>query len=444
MTTICTSYYFIDVSKNTVHDIRIYLLNSCVYSEGNKIVIAISSELESYENITRIAEIGRPKYLIILGILSFVTDKVFSVFSPMKNSYVVGDLPYKDDKMKFIYEDENYSEQVRNIKETLKNMKINSQELIFSALDRWRKARYMEQESENNYLYNDELYIAFFHVIELLAEEYKNKVDKQCEILTEKYINDIFDTLFIKERDKLNTNKQLIKEIMYSPLSVATKIKKMLSTFQLKTDKVSTLITTLIKERNNVAHGISAFQNKVLFPLPPFFPLVKNREKFQFILVKTLSARVIDKHLGSDLWKDKWKNLQRNLPPTATKIKERIKLIVNQTNDININDFTKVGTPETIYYYVLQKKISIQEIEDFFTRFIDLNFNSKIIERLLPLLIILLESKKEKIALKSELLIIELLNQNKISKSDVRDLMYEIEYLLDKPKIEKIKKILRE
>ena len=438
----CTSYYHLSLNEENTHDIDICILGSYIYSRNNELIIAIPTQIEPFESVLRAAEIGRPQYLILLGILSFITDKAFTVFDSQKTYHQVDDLSLKTFKQEFIYNGEDYSNQLMNILDSIENMDEHSREVIFSALDRWRKARYMEQQSENNSLYNDELYISFFHVIELLAESYGQDLNNECELLTEKYIRNIFGALFISDTDKFKLNKKLIKEIMFSPLTVTSKIKKMLFKLNLKTEKISGLISSLVKDRNNVAHGVSAFQNKVIYPLPPFFPLVKNKENFQFILVKTLSARVIDKYLGSNIWEEKWKHLHKNLPPSSTKIKAKLKTISEQVTNTTSKEISGLINPEILYYYILQRKITFQEVEVFFTRFTDIDLDSKLALRLVPILIILLESKKEKVSLKAKKIIIELISLDEISKSEIRDLMYEIDYFIDKPKIQEIKQIL--
>ena len=58
----------------------------------------------------------------------------------------------------------------------LNNSSNDRKELIYSLFDRYRKASSMAKEDEEGMRYDDEIFLAYFHILELLAGQYSSEL----------------------------------------------------------------------------------------------------------------------------------------------------------------------------------------------------------------------------------------------------------------------------
>jgi hypothetical protein len=144
-------------------------------SDFGYIRISIESILKKYESITDSAIFTRSKYLVLLGIISFVIDEPVDVFGPLTRKHIVeegGDKNKQTLISKLSIDGVNCTDYLCEIITKLSDAETYDQHLIFSLLDRWRKARYMEKDSKTSLIYTDEATLAYFHVLELLGDLY--------------------------------------------------------------------------------------------------------------------------------------------------------------------------------------------------------------------------------------------------------------------------------
>ena len=165
--------------------------SSEVKSEYGFLVISIMLELKSYESLSDALAFSRPKYLNILGIVSFLIDEPINAF----NSSVSQSLKEEKQNLlvrrteKFIYEDIDKSALLNELICRLNELKEYEQSLIFSLLDRWRKAHHLENESMDSFLYDDESTLSYFHVLELLSDAYAKNLKNNADDFIKEFSN---------------------------------------------------------------------------------------------------------------------------------------------------------------------------------------------------------------------------------------------------------------
>lgn len=331
-------------------------------------IFIITPELEEYESLVDTLPMVRPNLITILGVLSFVTKYPFTTFDSFGNEQVVReDLPLPiSEKEKFIFNDRNYLPQIIQLR---KNINSTNEQLLSSLLDRWRKAYYLERDSKDNFIMFDEALLSYFHIFELLSNEYykSQKVDAEQKI--EKFIDDFINTIYYSN-DLLGEKQKLVNEIMLSYLPVKSKILYMLNKQGLLTNRVEYYISDLIKIRNKVAHGRQAYQDKIIFPVPVFFPIIKNN--IDFSQLRCFTARIIALHFNSDLYSEEWKVYSDELPPTKKEVSDFLsdKIYINLTNQELINGNADDISPLNISEYVLNDDIKLKKALECFEHFI--------------------------------------------------------------------------
>nr|WP_315420012.1 hypothetical protein [uncultured Pedobacter sp.] len=82
---------------------------------------------------------------------------------------------------KLIIDDIDFSTGLSELLSAMNALPEEKKPLVFSLLDRWRKACYLDVENEESFLYEDEALLACFHILEMLADEYKNVLDYDAE-----------------------------------------------------------------------------------------------------------------------------------------------------------------------------------------------------------------------------------------------------------------------
>ena len=138
----------------------------------------------------------------------------------------------------------------------LKEYELN---LIFSLLDRWRKAHHLGNESKENFSYDDESTLSYFHVLELLGDIYAKQLKKDADEFIKEFTNS-YNSNILSLTDTNLDNKnletiKLLKNILNKDVSVYSKIIYLLKEFKLYSIETAFWIKNLIDSRNSVAHG---------------------------------------------------------------------------------------------------------------------------------------------------------------------------------------------
>jgi hypothetical protein len=415
-------------------DIRItsFKLNSS--SEGEyRLNIIIQAQLEEFESITDGIAYTRPKLLIAFGILSYITGEVFTPFETNQSKATIGDYTI------FCNNIFRYNGKCLLDKYLLFESKVKSHEdknFIFSLLDRWRKGLFLEKESTDNMIYDDETLLSYFHILELLTTKYEKEQKKEIAEKINIFTNDLLkDSFFLSHgnlENKTTEKSKLIESLLNTELSVANKISYMFNKQGLLNNQIKYFIADFIKDRNSVAHGRTVYQNRVIFPVPPFFPLVKIKN-YELEFYRVLTAKSIDSYLGIDFYKDEWIELKKIILPSYVTLKEfyKEKKFEKLSNLDFCNGVVNNITPYVISHYLTSGKIKPKQALEILTDFIN-NYKGTEEETFMSIwsIIIILDYIKEQ-SLKDKCIeIIKTAYSNKWHPAyfKMRDELYTLEY----------------
>ncbi len=402
--------------------------------------IVIQSQLEDFEAITDGLAYTRPKLLIAFGVLSFFTQEIFTPFETYQQYSYIGEFE-KEMNEKFIYNQKDLLNDYKMFSSFL-NKKETDKKFIYSLLDRWRKALYLENESEENMIYDDEIILSYFHILELLSTKYSSLQRNEIEQEIKRFTTNVLKNSFLFEGANLlneaNKKSKLINSILLPEISVSSKIFYMLEKQGIGTNRLRNFISNFVKDRNSVAHGRQVYQDRVIFPVPAFFPLIK-RKDYPFELYRILTAKVISTFVGIDLYDKEWDEYSFLLLPTL----DELKLFISNEEYISLSneDFCngKVNdiTPFTVTYYLINHKIKPEIALNVLTPFIN-NYKGEEQETIMSIWsIIIVVDIIEDSALKQKCIDIIKISEKNNWHPDyfkMRDAMYTLEYLGFDPK----------
>lgn len=433
-------------------DIDVFLLNSRVFTttdlsivdkhhkseKGKKyLCISIEIQLDDFESVSDGAAYARPRLLIILGILTFLTQELFTPFEFYSNSTVVGNLK-RGTRNKFKFNKSNYLPDFNKIAAFTESQNENEKRLFYSLIDRYRKALYLEKESEENMIHDDEVLLSHFHILELLSTKYYTKQKQLATQSIKQFSENILKDIYLLEGNQLQSEQssksKLIESVFISELPVASKIMFMFQEQGILTHRLKAFISDLVKDRNSVAHGRQVYQERVIFPVPPFFPLIRNRE-YSSEMLRILSGRSIALFLDLDYLDEEWAEL--GLPPSIDELNKFIS--EKRFEKIKIADFYAGNdndiTPYTIAYYLLIKKLKIENaiaaLSDIILKY--RKIEDEITQIVLAVVLIVDNANGE---LKNKCIeIIKLSSENRwLPDFKMRDVLYYLEYLGHEPK----------
>jgi len=326
--------------------------------------ISIEYELKEYESISSSSPIlSRPRYLILLGIISFLIDEPLDVFAA--SHIQTGSFPEGIERFnlqngnKLLIDNIDLTDFLAELIDKLKIAQNHEKSLIFSLLDRWRKGRYMEKDSEDSFLYVDEATLSYFHVLELLGDEYAKQLTEKFEDLIEKFTetfnSDILSLTGQALKDENSAKLKLLSNILNKDIPVAAKISFLLKNFNLYDNQTVFWIKNLIEARNSVAHGRHVHYDKAVFPLQPFFPIIRN-SLYPLEFLRILTAKIISSHLGISLFDKKWNEISKYLIQDDLQTKYFLKTENFKAID-DLSEEERKIVLGGLNYHILSKKI---------------------------------------------------------------------------------------
>lgn len=438
-------------------DIDICLLNSRIFTTNdistmmpfekkvkNKryLCISIEIELDEFESIVESAAYARPRLLIILGLLTFFTQELFTSFDFSTSSIRVGKLEQLEvENFKFKFNKIDLKDDLKLIAAFVNSNKEGDKRLFYSLIDRYRKAFFLEKESEENMFHDDEVLLSHFHILELLSTNYYPKQKQLATQLIRQFSENLLKDIFLLEgnllKTELSSKSKLTESIFIPELSIASKIMFMLQEQGVLTHRLKSFISDLVKDRNAVAHGRQVYQEKVIFPVPPFFPLIRNRD-YSLEMLRILSGRAISIFLGIEHLKEEWTNFERMLQPS---IEETNKFIGEKRFEkITIEEFYAGSdndiTPHVIGYYLLNKKLKAEDavpvLSNIILRFREVE--DEIIQLILPVVLIV-DYSTDKLKEKCIDIITLAFKKDWLPALNMRDMLSRLEYLGHEPNI---------
>jgi hypothetical protein len=283
--------------------------------------------------------------------------------------------------------------------------------------------------------HDDEILLSHFHILELLSEKYYIK-QKQIAIQSiNQFTEKILDKIYLLEQpqlqQELQAKRKLIEGLFISELPVGSKIMFMLQEQGILTLRLKLFISDLIKDRNSVAHGKQVYQERIIFPVPPFFPLIRMQD-YPFEVLRLLSGRAIALFINSKHLRSEWKQSADLLMPTFNELNAFI--VEKKFTAISVRDFYEGKEndiiPYTIAYYLINKKLTPEKAMAVLENVI-LNYKETEEESTQLVLSAILIVDVAKDNLKSKCMeIIKLASQNGwMPFIKMRDVLYYLEYL---------------
>jgi len=410
-------------------------------ADDRYLIIDSYCEIEVYDRITELAPITRPRILVMLGIITFVTGKAltpFGFFSSHTN--VAKQVSANPDKEPFlVLNGRNYSVELKEMLKVMLVLPTDRQILIYSLLDRWRKACYLEEESEDSYLYEDETILACFHILELLGDQYSNHLDNDTDVKVQAFTIDVLENVFyIKNKNIHSELAKLIHTTLSGQKTVKPKILRMLQELGLLQPKSKALIERFLGHRNAIAHGReNLYEAKAaIYPLKPFFNHLKDIYE-DIDTIRIVSARTIAAFLGTSLWKEEWDNLIDNEVPVYEEVQafNKARLYEGMTwQEVETGTTRGVNVTVLIHYY-RKGTLAIQPFSMALSKYIrEVELSEYNAYLVLYTAAILGDSTDASIAAASQKQMAALYDSQLLARHEIRDVLKELTYQGKEPR----------
>ena len=406
-------------------------------SEFGYLQLSIEFELKDYESFHDAPIFTRPIYLSLLGIISFLVSEPFTVFNTVQSSIskeidgnILDNLKTRQQNKLVIY-DVDFTDDLNEFLDKLEELKEHEKSLFFSLLDRWRKARYMEDESDDNFLYDDEATLSYFHVLELLGDVYSKHLSIKADTLIKEFSNTFNLSILSLHMNALenenNAKLKLLSGILLKDISVTSKILFFLKHFKLYDNRLAFWIRNLVEARNSVAHGRRVHYTKAISPVKPFFPLISNN-LYPLRFLRILTAKAISSHIGISLYSEEWDEIKAFLLDDDSTIKIFLKEEFKRKEDLN-NDEERIVFGG-VNYHLLANKLKPESCIDFYKFYLGTEAENEIfLASNAEAIVILFEMIREQsfeVVLKSAITNIHRLNCNPHGR--FRDMRYFLDF----------------
>jgi hypothetical protein len=378
----------------------------------------------------------RPNTLIILSIISYLVDCPLTIYqlSSTASDLTSCEKPNKVEVLKLIHNEIDKSHDLLKILEAIYIARENTSRFVVSALSRWHKARYLEEESDAN-LHDDESFLVYFHVMELFSNYYNDQQNKEAKDKIKYFTQELFaDTLKLRDSYLDQEVQEKVKAVYSILLSggqipIRSKIYYSLDQVDLLDPKTQCFSEQLVKIRNNIAHGNHVSHKDLIWPLPPFLSVNRDAEKIIFEM-RVFTGRVIGAFLKIETWSDLWADIHKWLHPPTEYVKQFIR---NQSFAvISSTDFIEGRIdgvrPNSLVEQFLTKKIKYKELETALTLFlIEIEVSEDNAFEAFEAAIILADSLNEKLSNKCKNLVATIHKNQLVEYSNIRDILREIE-----------------
>jgi hypothetical protein len=292
-------------------------------AEAPSIFVFIEYEVEAYESMTDASVHARPYYLNILGVLSFLINEPLDVFGAQSGSAVfpqgITSLDDYSEEYFLRLNGADITDDLRDLLESITNLSKTSKTLIYSLLDRWRKGYYLENEDNENLIHYDEASLIYFHIVEILSSEFadyqKASIKKEVKNFTGRLLKDYLHFKGERLTSLESFFSKTIISLVNQENSVYSKIMYMLASLGLYNDETDFFVENFIAERNNVAHGKKVYHDKAIFPVTPFYPIIRN-PNYSLSTFRYFAACLMSKYLKIDLYDEIWNESSEHLFPS--------------------------------------------------------------------------------------------------------------------------------
>lgn len=402
---------------------------------GDTIYLIVDSycEIEEFDRVSEVAAVTRPRILVILSMICFVTGEPLTPFGFFNSITNVAhpNANVGNHEIKLLIEEDDFSAELNELLGAMNGLPDDKKPLVFSLLDRWRKASYFDKENEESFLYEDETILACFHILEMLGEQFSNQIDNEVQEKVKLFTADILNSLFIQNSQTQTDLNRLLHNSLGAYITIKPKILRMMREFNMLEPKSKALIDRFLNHRNAIAHGrVSLYEDKVIYPLKPFFSHMKDIYE-DINVIRTTSARLIAAYLGTSLWEDEWKELiDSEIPPYESVQQFNRNRVYNGLSCQELEDGLGDGINIWVLIHYYRKGIlKIQPFTLALSRYIaEVQLSEENAYLLLYVAAILADSTQQNIAERSRNLLIQLKDSQHRARFDMRDIFKELTY----------------
>jgi hypothetical protein len=145
------------------------------------LVIEAWARLDTIDPVSEVNRYTRPTILTLLSIISYLLDYPLTVYDATFSvaESAPDEKPDKIEVSEFTHDQIDRSSDLYKILEAIYlNEDEDVNPFVAPALARWHKARYLEKLSDAD-LYDAESFLAYFHIMELFANHFSNKLPKK-------------------------------------------------------------------------------------------------------------------------------------------------------------------------------------------------------------------------------------------------------------------------
>jgi|GEM_PF-6327426 len=443
------NYFSIEIGielKFCINEAKIYTIDKLPNSqegsskpdsgEKNFLVIEVWTQLDAIESGKNAHIYTRPTILILLSIISYLSDHPLTIYEVLsvETGSTSDEKPNKVEVSKIVHNQVDKSSDLIRILEVIYVKEEGINEFLISALSRWHKARYLEEQSDAS-LYYEESFLVYFHIMELFSDYYSKKQIDEAQDRIEKFVENILsNTLKLRDNHLEQVTKEKHKAVRSILLSdgqipITSKICYFLDRLDLLDLKTQYFVEQLVKIRNTIAHGRHVNHKKLSYPLPPFLSINSDVEKFIFE-IRVFTGRVIGAYLSIETWSDMWIGIHHYLHPPP----EYVKKFINNNffKSITPIDFIE-GTvdgvrPSSLMKSFLSQKIKCQELEiglKLFLLSVEVDQNNAF--EIFEAAIILADSQDKNLSDRCRSMVIEIHKNELVWYSNIKDVLREIE-----------------
>ena len=404
--------------------------------EENFLVIEVWTQLDTTESVKNAHLYTRPTILILLSVISYLSDHpltIYEVFS-VETKITSDEKPNKIEVSKTVHNQIDRSSDLIRILEAIYVKEEGINEFLTSALSRWHKARYLEEQSDAS-LYYEEGFLVYFHIMELFSNYYSKEQIDEAQDQIEKFVKSLLlNTLKVRDNHLEQIAKEkykAVRSILLSDgqISITSKICYFLDRVDLLDLKTQYFVEQLVKIRNTIAHGRHVNHKKLSYPLPPFLSINSDVEKFIFE-IRVFTGRVIGAYLSIETWSDIWIDIHHWLHPPPEYVKKFINN--NSFESITPTDFIE-GTidgvrPSSLVENFLSQKIKLQKLEMGLKSFLlDVEVDKNNAFEIFEAAIILADSQDKNLSDRCRSMVIDIHKNKLVWYSNIKDILREIE-----------------
>lgn len=363
----------------------IFTSESCDEKAGEQekfLLVITECEVPDFFGAGEVGRYVRRDNIVIQGIISFFSGIPITIYDRCKCHISMELMEYDKKEVYLKIDDVDFT---IDLKILLKKL-TDTSDVNATLIDKWRRAIFLKNESEDADLFYDETILNFFQILEILSDNHSDKLKARLRSKIDDALNFYLQYCYMTESQvnqiKNNNIKTIEKILFKDTFNLSAKIKYFLECHNLLDENVSAFVDELVKIRNEIAHGRKTYQEKFIWPLSAFFNLAKDSyEIVEFLTFFT--GAMISKYIGINTWLSEWNEIEKFLMPPKNVVQKFLdgqlsQKIVNIISLVDGNEYNI--TWRTLFnFYVKNPELKIRKKMEVILKeaFLNTNLNDK-------------------------------------------------------------------